>query len=260
MGHGEDRGASVIEQCRGPVLVITINRPHVRNAVNSAVTDGVGAALDELDTNDGLSVGVLTGAGGYFCAGLDLGAFLAGERPWDGERGFAGVTRKAPRKPLIAAVEGGALAGGFEVVLACDLIVAARGAQFGIPEVKRSLVAAGGGLLRLPRRMPYHAAMQMALTGAPLDAERLQELGVVSAVTEPGRALEASLRLAESIAANGPLAVLASKRIIQAQADWATTEMWERQAEISDPVLVSEDAREGAVAFKERRAPVWHGR
>ncbi len=245
---------------RGSVLLITIDRPEVRNAVNAAVAEGVARALDELDSEDALSVGVLTGAGGFFCAGMDLGAFVKGESPWFGDRGFAGIAQRASVKPLIAAIEGFAVAGGFEVALACDLIVAARGAKLGIPEAKRSLVAAGGALLRLPRRMPYHVVMELALAGDPLPAERFHEFGVVNRLAEPGSAVDVALELAASISRNGPLAVAASKKILQEQFDWSTAEMFERQGAISGPVFVSEDAKEGAAAFKEKRDPVWQGR
>jgi enoyl-CoA hydratase len=251
---------AVLTERRDGVLLITINRPEVRNAVNGAVAEGIGTALEELDADGALSVGVLTGAGGYFCAGMDLGAFATGERPWYADRGFAGITQRAARKPLIAAIEGFAVAGGFEIALACDLIVAARGAKLGIPETKRALVAAGGGLLRLPRRMPYHMVMELALTGDPLPAERFHEFGVVNRVADPGEAVTVAVDLARSIAKNAPLAVVASKRVLEEQQDWPTGEMWERQRAISDPVFASEDAREGAVAFKEKREPRWKGR
>jgi enoyl-CoA hydratase len=250
----------VLSERRGGVLLITLNRPEVRNAVNAAVAAGVAGALDELDEDDSLSVGVLTGAGGFFCAGMDLGAFVKGEAPWFGDRGFAGIAQRASRKPLIAAIERFAVAGGMEIALACDLIVAARGSKMGIPEVKRSLVAAGGALLRLPRRMPYHVVMELALTGDPLPAERFHELGLVNRLAEPGEAVEVALELAGALAKNGPLALSASKRILQEQFDWSTAEMWERQGEISAAVMTSEDAREGASAFKEKRDPVWRGR
>jgi len=245
---------------RENVLLITLNRPEVRNAVNGALAAGVAGALDELDGDDGLSVGVLTGAGGFFSAGMDLGAFVRGESPWFGDRGFAGIAQRASRKPLIAAIEGFALAGGMEIALACDLIVAAKGARLGIPEAKRSLVAAGGALLRLPRRMPYHVVMELALTGDPMPAERLHELGLVNRLSEPGGAVEVALALAGTLAANGPLALIASKRILQEQYDWSSAEMWERQGAISGPVFGSEDAKEGASAFKEKRDPVWRAR
>ncbi|HEU4657356.1 MAG TPA: crotonase/enoyl-CoA hydratase family protein [Capillimicrobium sp.] len=260
MATETETAPAVLTERRDAVLVITINRPEARNAVNLAVAEGIAAALDALDADRELAVGVLTGAGGGFCAGMDLKGFVGGERPWVGDRGFAGIVRRASRKPLIAAIEGFAVAGGLEVAIACDLIVAARGAKLGIPEVKRSLVAAGGALLRLPRRMPYHAAMELALTGDPMPAERLHELGVVNRLAEPGAALDVALELAARITPNGPLALAATKRIAEEAPDWPASEMWERQAEISDPVFASEDAREGATAFAEKRAPVWRGR
>jgi enoyl-CoA hydratase len=250
----------VLTENRGGVLLITINRPEQRNAINSAVAQAIAAALDELDAASGLSVGVLTGAGRGFCAGMDLKAFVAGDRPWVGDRGFAGITRRAADKPLIAAVEGFAVAGGLEVALACDLIVAARGARLGLPEVKRGLVAAGGGLLRLPRVLPRNVAMEMALTGEPITAERAHELGMVNRLCEPGEAVAGALELAAVIGAGGPLALAASKRILRESVDWPEAEFFDRQAEIADPVRDSEDAREGARAFAEKRDPVWRGR
>ncbi|MGZ4172317.1 MAG: crotonase/enoyl-CoA hydratase family protein, partial [Solirubrobacteraceae bacterium] len=205
-------------------------------------------------------IGVVTGAGKGFCSGMDLKAFVAGENPTIPGRGFAGITRRAAEKPLIAAIEGFAVAGGLEVALACDLIVAARGARLGIPEVKRSLVAAGGGLLRLPRMLPRNVAMEMALTGDPIAAERAHDLGLVNRLTEPGGAVEAALELAETIAANGPLALAATKRILTESADWPDAEFFDRQEAIAAPVRDSDDAREGATAFAEKRAPVWKGR
>ncbi len=251
---------AVLTERRGNVLLITLNRPQVRNAVNAALAEGVGKALDELDAEDSLSVGVLTGAGGYFCAGMDLGAFVKGESPWYGDRGFAGIAQRSAEKPLIAAIEGFAVAGGMEIALACDLIVAANGAKLGIPEVKRSLVAAGGALLRLPRRMPYHVVMELALTGDPFPAERFHELGLVNRLAEPGSAVDVAIELAAALAKNGPLGLRAAKRILQEQWDWSSEEMWARQGEISGPVMASEDAKEGASAFKEKREPVWRGR
>jgi len=251
---------AVLTERRDRVLLITLNRPDARNAVNLALAEGVAAALDELDREDSLSVGILTGAGKGFSSGMDLKAFVQGERPWVGDRGFAGIVQRGPEKPLIAAIEGFAVAGGFEVALACDLIVAARGAKLGIPEVKRSLVAAGGALLRLPQRIPYHVAMELALTGDPITAERGAELGVVNRLAEPGETVAAALELAEQVAVNGPLALRASKLIVQRSPDWSAEEAWTRQGEIAGPVLASEDAREGSVAFAEKRDPVWKGR
>ena len=255
-----NESAAVLTERHERTLVITINRPDQRNAVNAAVAEGIATALDELDADDGLSVGIISGAGKGFCAGMDLKAFVSGERPWYGDRGFAGITRRAAAKPLIAAVEGFAVAGGLEVALACDLIVASRGAKLGIPEVKRSLVAAGGGLLRLPRVLPRNVAMELALTGDPLLAERGYELGLVNRLADPGGALELALHLASEISVNAPLALVASKRIMAESADWPDAEFFDRQEEISGPVFDSEDAREGATAFAEKRAPVWKGR
>ena len=251
---------AVLTERRDGVLLITLNRPDARNAVNAAVAEGLAAALDELDADDELSVGVLTGAGKGFSSGMDLKAFVAGESPYAADRGFAGITQRAADKPLIAAIEGFAVAGGFEVALSCDLIVAARGARLGIPEVKRSLVAAGGALLRLPQRIPYHLAMELALTGDPIDAERGYELGIVNRLAEPGGAVDAALELAGELARNGPLALKASKRIVQSADDWTESEAWEKQGEIAGPVMASEDAREGAIAFAEKRDPVWRGK
>lgn len=250
----------VLTERRGSVLLITLNRPEVRNAVNAALAAGVAGALDELDGDDSLSAGVLTGAGGFFCAGMDLGAFVKGESAWFGDRGFAGITQRASRKPLIAAIEGFAVAGGMEIALSCDLIVAAQGAKMGIPEAKRSLVAAGGALLRMPRRMPYHVVMELALTGDVLPAERFHDFGLVNRIAEPGTAVDTALELAATLAKNGPLALIATKRILQEQFDWSSDEMWDKQGAISGPVFASEDAREGSSAFKEKRDPVWKGR
>jgi len=251
---------AVLTERRGRVLLITLNRPEARNAVNAALAQGVAAALEELDGDDDLRVGVITGAGKGFCAGMDLKAFVRGESPHVDGRGFAGITQKSADKPLIAALEGFAVAGGLEVALSCDLIVASEGAKLGIPEVKRSLIAAGGALLRLPQRIPYHAAMEMALTGEPISAERGYELGFVNRLAEPGHAVDAALELSEAIAENAPLALAASKRIVVEAPEWSTDEMWQRQGEIAGPVFVSEDAREGATAFAEKRKPVWKGR
>jgi enoyl-CoA hydratase len=255
-----DQATPVLVERDGRIQIITLNRPDARNAVNRALAEGVAAALDELDAEDELSVGVLTGAGGGFCAGMDLKAFVKGETPYVGDRGFAGIAQRSSRKPLIAAVEGFAVAGGLEVALACDLIVAGRSAKLGIPEVKRSLVAAGGALLRLPRRIPEGAAMELALTGDPITAERGYELGLVNRLAEDGGALEAALDLAHTIAANGPLALAATKRVMVERRGWAEEEFWQRQGEITGPVFTSEDAREGATAFAEKRAPEWKGR
>jgi enoyl-CoA hydratase len=250
---------AVLTEADGGVLLITLNRPDQRNAVNSDVANGIAGALDRLDDDDELQVGILTGAGKGFSAGMDLKAFVAGESMFVEHRGFAGIVQGPPRKPLIAAIEGFAVAGGFEVALACDLIVAAKGARLGIPEVKRSLVAAGGALLRLPSRIPYHLAMELALTGDPISAERAAEMGLVNRLTEPGGAVAGARELAAQVAANGPLALAASKRILLEAPGWSPDEAWQRQAEITGPVFGSDDAREGATAFAEKRDPVWRG-
>jgi enoyl-CoA hydratase len=250
----------VLVERRGAVQVITINRPHAKNAVNAAVAARVAEAADELDESPELRVGVLTGAGGTFSAGMDLKAFLRGEKPVIEGRGLCGITITPPRKPLVAAVEGWALAGGFELLLACDLVVAARTARFGVPEVKRSLVAGGGAALLLPRRVPFAIALELLLTGEPIDAARAAEVGLVNRLTDEGGALDGALALAEVVAANGPLAVAATKQVARASTDWTVAEGWEKQAEIVAPVFSSADAREGATAFAEKRAPVWQGR
>jgi enoyl-CoA hydratase/carnithine racemase len=242
------------------IMVITINRPKAKNAVTAAVAEQVAAALDELDQRDDLVVGIITGAGGTFCAGMDLKGFLRGERPSLPGRGFAGLTEAPPAKPLLAAVEGYALAGGCEVALACDMVVAARGAKFGVPEAKRGLAAAAGGLLRLPERIPPNVAMELALTGDFLSAERAHALGLVNRLTDDGGALEGARALARAIAANGPLAVRASKRVITESPSWPVAERWERQRKILDPIFTSQDAQEGARAFAEKRAPNWQGK
>lgn len=249
----------VLVEVDGGVAVITINRPKAKNAINTAVAQGIAAALDELEARRDVAVYVLTGAGGTFCSGMDLKAFAAGEFPSVPGRGFAGITEAPPGKPTIAAVEGYALAGGFELVLSCDLVVASEEASFGLPEPKRGLVAAAGGLLRLPRRIPYHLAMEMALTGDFYPAAKLQEFGLVNRITPAGRALAEAKALAAKIAANAPLALAATKRIIVESADWSRAEMFAKQQEIVGPVFASKDAKEGAVAFAEKRAPRWSG-
>jgi enoyl-CoA hydratase len=251
---------AVLTEQRDNVLIITINRPEARNAVNGAVAQGLADAVKHLDETDDLRVGILTGAGGAFCSGMDLKAFMKGELPFLAEEGFAGIAKKGPRKPLIAAIEGFAVAGGMEIALACDLIVAADGAKLGIPEAKRNLVAAGGALLRLPNRIPFHVAMELALTGDPISSQRAYELGLVNVVAPGGGAVDAALELAGRITVNGPLAVYASKEILTKAVDWTEEEGWEAQNEIVAPVFTSEDAQEGALAFAEKRDPVWKGR
>ncbi len=240
------------------IQIIILNRPEARNAVTLAIAKGIAAALDELDRRSDLSAAVITGTGGTFCSGMDLKGFLRGERPRIEGRGFAGLTEAQPKKPLIAAVEGYALAGGFEIVLACDLVVAAENAQFGLPEVKRGLVATAGGLVRLPRQLPRRIAMELALTGNMMPAARLYECGLLNRIVRPGQALEEAKQLARTIADNGPMAVAVSKRVIQESAEWPAAEMFARQSVLTYPVFQSPDAREGATAFAEKRKPVWH--
>jgi len=241
------------------VAVITINRPEARNAVNGEVARGIAAATDEFDGRGDVSVIVLTGAGGTFSAGMDLKGFLAGDAPMAAGRGFGGMAEKPPAKPVIAAVEGYALAGGFELVLACDLVVASEEAKFGLPEVRRGLVAGAGGLFRLPSRIPYHIAMEIALTGEHFPAARLAAVGLVNKLVPAGQALAAARELAEKVALGAPLALAASKRVITESAGWPAGEAFARQSELIRPVFGSKDATEGAVAFAEKRPPVWRG-
>jgi enoyl-CoA hydratase len=257
---GSELPQPVLTEVIGQTLVITLNRPEVRNAVNTELAVAVGEALDRLDGDPQLVAGVLTGSGKGFSAGADLKAILAGEGCAHPVRGFGGITRIGARKPTIAAVEGFALAGGFEIALACDLIVAAHGARFGLPEVTRGLVASAGGVLRLPTRVPRALAAEMILTGEPVTSERLMELGAINRIVAPGAALEAALELARMVARGGPLGVAASKRILDESPEWDGSERWARQDEIVRAVLESDDIREGAAAFVERRPPVWRGR
>ena len=241
------------------VAVMTLNRPQARNALNASVFQGLAEGFREIVRNPQIRVGVLTGAGGTFCSGMDLKAFVRGETMDPSGVPFGGRDNVVVDKPLIAAVEGYALAGGFELALTCDLIVASRSAKFGLPEVKRGLVAAGGGLVRLPRQAPARMAMEMLLTGDMYDAETLYMRGLINRVTEEGGALTAALALAATIAGNGPLAVAASKRIVRMSLDWPASEAFDRQKEFTVPVRESADAIEGARAFAEKRKPLWTG-
>lgn len=242
----------------GSVLVITLNRPEARNAINRHMAEGIAAAADELDTDPELAVGILTGHKQVFSSGMDLKAFLRGETPIIEGRGLAGITATPPRKPLIAAVNGFAFAGGFELALACDLIVASASALFALPEVRRGLVAGGGGVVQLPRRIPRGIAMEMVLTGEPITASRAYDIGLVNRVSK-GSALDCALEIANTIAKNAPLAIQASKEVIQRSQDWPLDQLYALQNERIAPVLASDDAREGASAFAEKRTPIWRG-
>ncbi|MFF5969040.1 crotonase/enoyl-CoA hydratase family protein [Streptomyces collinus] len=244
----------------GSTLLITLDRPEARNAVNAATATALAAALDELEADPALRVGVLTGEGGTFSAGMDLKAALRGESPEVEGRGFGGLTESRPDKPLIAAVEGYAMGGGFELALACDLIVAAEDARFGLPEVKRGLIAAGGGVIRLPGRIPHHLAMEFLLTGEPVDGRRAGELGLANRVTSKGQAVAEALRLGERLAENAPLALAAVKRVVRAAEGASDEEAFAFQRGEMKTLMASDDVREGMTAFAERRPARWTGR
>lgn len=257
-----DQPAAVLTERQGNVLVVRLNRPDARNAVSGAVATGIEAAIDELEGDDTLVCGVLAANGPIFCAGADLKLVAAGR---GGEMatqrgGFAGLVRRQRTKPLVAAIHSDALAGGFEIALACDLLVAAAGAKLGLPEVKRSLVALGGGLVELPRLVGEKLALELALTGDAIPVERLERAGLVSRVVPAADVEREALALAGRIGANGPLAVRASYRIIRDTRDADTERSWEKSMAIGLPVFSSEDAHEGATAFVEKRAPAWKGR
>lgn len=255
-----DEAPELIVEVVPPLVVLKVNRPKARNAMTKAVAEGIAEALDRLDSSADLAVAVLTGLGGNFCAGMDLKRFAMGELPKIPGRGFAGFVEAPPRKPIIAAVEGWALGGGFELVLACDLVVAAQGARFGLPEVKRGLIARAGGAVRLPRLIPRVAALEILMTGEPITAAQAQCYGLLNRMVPDGEALPAAIALAEAIAANAPLAVQAVKQLVRESEDWPITELFERQVAITDAVFDSDDATEGRTAFAEKRPPVWRGR
>ncbi len=247
---------------QGAVLVITLDRPEARNAVHDGVARDMEAAIDLLEGDDTLAVGVLAAEGQVFCAGADLKLIGSGNLDaLNTDRGgFAGIVRRERTKPLIAAVHSDALAGGFEIALACDMIVAAEGARMGLPEVRWSLVAIGGGLVHLPSIVGRNVALELAMTAAPLPNERLYALGVINRLAPADEVLAQALKLAGKIAANGPLAVRASRRIILEGADHDTAGRWKLGDEVGLPVFASEDAKEGPTAFVQKRAPVWKGR
>ena len=250
----------ILAEARGHVLLVTINRPEARNSFDGATAAAMEAAMDRFEGDSELRVGIITGAGKAFSAGQDLKAAAKGDMGATRRRGGFGIMAQPPDKPLIAAVEGHAVAGGLELCLSCDLIVAARDARMGIPEARHNLVAVGGGLFRLPRRIPYHLVMELALTAETWTAERMHELGLVNRLAEPGKALEVAFELAERVLANGPLAVAASKQIVQRSSEWTEEQAWREQMKIAQPVMQSEDTREGLAAFAQKRAPVWKAR
>lgn len=255
----ENRDNLVLTEKRGKIFIITINRPEVKNACNGATAMQMCQAIDTFEDDQNLFVAIITGAGGTFSAGADLKAAAKGEKRSTPRGGF-GIMAKPPRKPIIAAIEGYAVAGGMELALSCDMIVAANNAKMGLPEVRHNLVAVGGGLFRLPKRMPYHLVMELALTADMLPAEHFHRFGVVNRLTEPGQALETAIELAERLMVNGPTAQIATKEIIRRSYEWTEEEAWEKQMGIAEPALNSEDRKEGLKAFAEKRKPIWTGK
>ncbi|MBL7489348.1 crotonase/enoyl-CoA hydratase family protein [Frankia sp. AgB1.9] len=252
---------TVLVEQQGAVLIVTLNRPEQRNALDGATMAGVGRALSDAEGDDTVAAIVLTGAGDVFCAGLDLKAFASsGTQLAESGPGLEVFTQRLYPKPIIGAANGPAVAGGFELLLACDLVVAADSARFGLPEVKRGLVAAGGGILNLPRRLPLALALELGLTGDPVDAARAYELGLVNRVVPASEVRAEALKLAERIAANAPLAVRFTKEQMRTVGGGTDPEELNRFHKLIGPIFGSDDAREGAVAFAERRPPVWTGR
>lgn len=253
---------SVDFEQRGPFAVITINRPEARNAVNGDVANGIEAAIDKIEADDSIWVGILTGVPPVFCAGADLKEINAGNAGSlaTAKGGFGGFVQRDRVKPIIAAVDGPALAGGTELVLASDLVVASTTATFGIPEVKRSLVAAAGGLFRLGRKIPLNIAMELTLTGDPIDAARAHHFGLVNRLVEPGQALDEAVKLAEQICANAPVAVRESRKIVLEATNAPDDVGWKMSLEGMGIAMQSEDFSEGLMAFIEKRPPAWKGR
>ena len=250
----------VLAEIRGSVLILTLNRPEVRNAMDLAAARCLEAELDAFEANGELRVAILTGGPSFFCAGTDLKAASDGSRPITEKRGYFGIVRRPPMKPLIAAVEGPAYGGGFEIALACDLIVASRISRFALPEASRGLIASAGGLIRLPRKIPPALAAEIAFTGEPVTAERLHALGLINRVCDAGTTLSLALTLAEKIAASAPLSIAATKRVLALCTTMTAEESWAQQELEFAPVRASEDNQEGLKAFLEKRAPRWHGK
>lgn len=244
----------------GAVAIITINRPEARNAINNAVARGMEAALMQLETDDRLKVGIITGAGSTFCAGMDLKAYLRGESPRTDASGFGGIVQTSCTKPLIAAIEGHALAGGLEIALACDFIVSSDTARIGLPEVKLGLVAMAGGLLRLPRQLPARIAAELILSGEIFPITEFAKYGLVNRLVPEGKALEEAISFAGKFVMNAPLAMAVSKKLLRDSRNWSEEDMFDRQEAMARPIFHSEDAREGASAFAEKRTPKWQGR
>jgi enoyl-CoA hydratase len=250
----------ILRERRGHVEVLTINRPEARNAINRATAIALGDALDDCETDDDVWVVVLTGADDKaFSAGMDLKAFANGEFPIT-DKGFGGITQRDFPKPLIAAANGSALAGGFEILISCDMVVAADHAKFGIPEAARGLVAGGGGLIRLPKRIPLAVAYEMALTAEPITAQRAYELGLVNRVVPGAQVLDEAIALAERIAKNAPLAVRTSKDVMKKSRELSEEESWALNGDAFGMIGRSADALEGAIAFAEKREPNWQGK